>query len=86
MHSEVNVPFTSEINQYLRKFSCMRTKWESKAWPQVDLLQNALIHSTRIYSRRDFCQERLRDALILVPNDETFLLTPYAQNFHQSLP
>ena len=48
-------------------------------WIEVDLLQNAKIYSTRIYNCIDRCQERLRDALILVSNDETF----YAQNLHQ---
>ena len=65
--------FDGNLNQYLEKLCCMHTKWESKAWLQVDLLQNALVHSTRIYNRIDCCQKRLRDASILVSNDETFL-------------
>ena len=85
--SRGNVPLTSDkafdgnLNQYNSKLSCMHTKLESEAWLQVDLLQNALIHSTRIYNRRDCCQERLSDALILVSNDETFLSNTLCAKF-----
>ena len=40
--------------------------------PSRLIMQNAVIHSTRIYNRRDCFQERLSDASILVSNDETF--------------
>ena len=69
VYSRRNVPLTSDkafdgnLNQYMRNLSCMHTNWGTKAWLQVDLLQNALIHSTKILNRIDYCQERLRDAL-----------------------
>ena len=83
VHLRRNVPLTSDkafdgnLIQYMRNLSCMHTNWGTKAWLQVDLLQNALIHSTKIFKRIGYCQERLRDALIYIFfNDAKYTCIP----------
>ena len=66
-HSEK--AFDGNLNQ---GESCASTKPETNAWLQVDLLQNALIKSVKIYGRDNISGKYLNHAEILVSEDHQF--------------
>ena len=65
-----NKAFDGNLNQ--RLISCAGTHSAETSWIQVDLLQNALISSVKIYNRNDCRLGQVMGASILVSDSESF--------------
>ena len=65
-----NKAFDGNLNQ--RLISCAGTHSAETSWIQVDLLQNALISSVKIYNRNDCRLGQVMSASILVSDSESF--------------